>query len=696
MEFRIVHQSSGRIRLRSGLGAFNYDQAYGLEKRLNELPNVIKATANIRNGGLLILHTGDAQQIINFVRGIDIASIEDKEPNERKEIRKLTKYFVGKVVRKTCWHLLAKWCLPLPLRIVRTVWNYIPYFTSGCSSLVQAKLNVPVLDAVSIGLSIGTRSYQTAGSIMYLLSVTELLEEYTKRKTKVALASSLDLNIDRVWKVDGKRLVQVAIDEIKQGDVVRIEAGNLVPVDGTVLRGEAEVNQAGMTGESEAVPKREGLTVYAGTTVETGSIDVRVEAVGNDSRIAGILAMIDKSEALKAQIQSKAESLADSMVPFSLLAAGMIYLLTRNVTKTLSVLMVDYSCALKLATPITVISAMKEASERRIMVKGGKFLELFAKADTMIFDKTGTLTSACPKVSQVIPLKEGVEPDFILRTAACLEEHFPHSMARAVVRKAQEEELNHEEEHAEVDYIVAHGIASMLHGQKVLVGSYHFLFEDEGIPMTDKLNTLIRGNAAGKSNIFLAIGGEAIGMIGIDDPPRPEAEQALAELKELGIKHLVMLTGDGEASAHAVSQKLGIDEYHSQVLPEDKASYVKNIKEQGHIVCMVGDGINDSPALSCSDVSVAMKDSSDIAREVADIALLSDSLTSLAELRRLSTATINRIEKNYRFIVGFNSSLILLGAFGLITPALSALLHNASTLYVSAASTREFLPTDAE
>jgi P-type E1-E2 ATPase len=339
---------------------------------------------------------------------------------------------------------------------------------------------------------------------------------------------------------------------------------------------------------------------------------------------------------------------------------------------------------------------MKEASERRIMVKGGKFLELFAKADTMIFDKTGTLTSACPKVSQVIPLKEGVEPDFILRTAACLEEHFPHSMARAVVRKAQEEELNHEEEHAEVDYIVAHGIASMLHGQKVLVGSYHFLFEDEGIPMTDKLNTLIRGNAAGKSNIFLAIGGEAIGMIGIDDPPRPEAEQALAELKELGIKHLVMLTGDGEASAHAVSQKLGIDEYHSQVLPEDKASYVKNIKEQGHIVCMVGDGINDSPALSCSDVSVAMKDSSDIAREVADIALLSDSLTSLAELRRLSTATINRIEKNYRFIVGFNSSLILLGAFGLITPALSALLHNASTLYVSAASTREFLPTDAE
>ena len=499
--------------------------------------------------------------------------------------------------------------------MAKAFWNYGSYFRRGMAGLGSGRLNVAVLDAVSIGVSIGTRAYGTANSIMFLLSISDLLENYTRKKTRAALAASLSINVDQVWRVEKDGMRQVPMEQIRPGDKIRVDAGNVIPVDGAVLSGEAEVNQAAMTGESEAAAKQEGSVVFAGTTLETGSLVIRVDAMGDQSRINNIIALI----------------------------------------------------------------------------KGGKFMELFARADTIVFDKTGTLTSACPQVTQIVPLSD-CSREYILKTAACLEEHFPHSVARAVVRKALEEGLHHEEEHAEVEYIVAHGISSRLHGKKVLVGSYHFLFEDEGIPLTEEQRQTIRSHARGKSNIFLAIGRRAIGMIGVSDPPRPEARETIARLKRQGISSIIMLTGDSESAARAISRQLGITEYRSQVLPEDKARFIQQLKQSGRTVCMVGDGINDSPALSCADVSVSMKDSSDIAREVADISLLSSSLSELAVLRELSCAVLEKIERNYRFIVGFNTSLILLGMFGLITPALSAFLHNASTVYVSARSTRRCLP----
>lgn len=691
MIYQVVHHSPGRLRVRCGRRAFNHDQAFGIERSLLELPHVRQASTNVHNGSILVLHDASAPDgLLRFLSALDTASLRDREPEERADARKLASSFSGKIIRKTGGYLFSRMFLPAPLRILKAFWNYAPYMCRGLSGLGRGKLNVAVLDAVSIGVSLGTKAYGTANSIMFLLSVSDLLEDYTRKKTKAALAASLSLNVDQVWKVekDGMRLAP--LEQIQAGDNIRIDAGSVIPVDGTVISGEAEVNQAAMTGEAAAAAKQEGSTVFAGTTLETGSLVIRVDAVGSQSRIHNIISMIDRSEELKARIQSRAETLADSIAPFSLLTAGLLFLGTRNITKALAVLMVDYSCAIKLATPISVISAMKEAAGRKIMIKGGKFMELFARTDTIVFDKTGTLTSACPQVTQVIPLGRHT-PEYILKTAACLEEHFPHSVARAVVRKALEEGLHHEEEHAEVEYVVAHGISSRLHGRKVLVGSYHFLFEDEGIPLTEEQRDIIRRHSKDKSNIFLAIGRRAIGMIGVSDPPRPEAKEAIARLKELGISSIVMLTGDSESAAHAASRQLGITEYRSQVLPEDKAAFIQRLKQSGKVVCMVGDGINDSPALSCADVSVSMKDSSDIAREVADISLLSSSLNELAVLRELSCAVLEKIERNYRFIVGINSSLILLGAFGFITPALSAFLHNASTLYVSARSTRPCL-----
>ena len=486
--------------------------------------------------------------------------------------------------------------------MAKAFWNYGSYFRRGMAGLGSGRLNVAVLDAVSIGVSIGTRAYGTANSIMFLLSISDLLENYTRKKTRAALAASLSINVDQVWRVEKDGMRQVPMEQIRPGDKIRVDAGNVIPVDGAVLSGEAEVNQAAMTGESEAAAKQEGSVVFAGTTLETGSLVIRVDAMGDQSRINNIIALIDHSEELKARIQSRAEKLADSIVPLTLLTAGALFLFTRNISKALSVLMVDYSCAIKLATPISVISAMKEASARKIMIKGGKFMELFARADTIVFDKTGTLTSACPQVTQIVPLSD-CSREYILKTAACLEEHFPHSVARAVVRKALEEGLHHEEEHAEVEYIVAHGISSRLHGKKVLVGSYHFLFEDEGIPLTEEQRQTIRSHARGKSNIFLAIGRRAIGMIGVSDPPRPEARETIARLKRQGISSIIMLTGDSESAARAISRQLGITEYRSQVLPEDKARFIQQLKQSGRTVCMVGDGINDSPALSCADVS---------------------------------------------------------------------------------------------
>ena len=668
MHYQVIHHTPGRLRVRCGRGMFNHDQACGIECRLLKLKGVSSVKATPCNGGVFILYEGaNPQTIFRALDRLRPETLRSHEPEERAEARKLGQSFSLKIAGKVSSFLLCKLFLPPPLRMAKAFWNYGSYFRRGMAGLGSGRLNVAVLDAVSIGVSIGTRAYGTANSIMFLLSISDLLENYTRKKTRAALAASLSINVDQVWRVEKDGMRQVPMEQIRPGDKIRVDAGNVIPVDGAVLSGEAEVNQAAMTGESEAA------------------------AMGDQSRINNIIALIDHSEELKARIQSRAEKLADSIVPLTLLTAGVLFLFTRNISKALSVLMVDYSCAIKLATPISVISAMKEASARKIMIKGGKFMELFARADTIVFDKTGTLTSACPQVTQIVPLSD-CSREYILKTAACLEEHFPHSVARAVVRKALEEGLHHEEEHAEVEYIVAHGISSRLHGKKVLVGSYHFLFEDEGILLTEEQRQTIRSHARGKSNIFLAIGRRAIGMIGVSDPPRPEARETIARLKRQGISSIIMLTGDSESAARAISRQLGITEYRSQVLPEDKARFIKQLKQSGRTVCMVGDGINDSPALSCADVSVSMKDSSDIAREVADISLLSSSLSELAVLRELSCAVLEKIERNYRFIVGFNTSLILLGMFGLITPALSAFLHNASTVYVSARSTRRCLP----
>ena len=685
MHYQVIHHTPGRLRVRCGRGMFNHDQACGIECRLLKLKGVSSVKATPCNGGVFILYEGaNPQTIFRALDRLRPETLRSHEPEERAEARKLGQSFSLKIAGKVSSFLLCKLFLPPPLRMAKAFWNYGSYFRRGMAGLGSGRLNVAVLDAVSIGVSIGTRAYGTANSIMFLLSISDLLENYTRKKTRAALAASLSINVDQVWRVEKDGMCQVPMEQIRPGDRIRVDAGNVIPVDGAVLSGEAEVNQAAMTGESEAAAKQEGSVVFAGTTLETGSLVIRVDAMGDQSRINNIIALIDHSEELKARIQSRAEKLADSIVPLTLLTAGALFLFTRNISKALS-------CAIKLATPISVISAMKEASARKIMIKGGKFMELFARADTIVFDKTGTLTSACPQVTQIVPLSD-CSREYILKTAACLEEHFPHSVARAVVRKALEEGLHHEEEHAEVEYIVAHGISSRLHGKKVLVGSYHFLFEDEGIPLTEEQRQTIRSHARGKSNIFLAIGRRAIGMIGVSDPPRPEARETIARLKRQGISSIIMLTGDSESAARAISRQLGITEYRSQVLPEDKARFIQQLKQSGRTVCMVGDGINDSPALSCADVSVSMKDSSDIAREVADISLLSSSLSELAVLRELSCAVLEKIERNYRFIVGFNTSLILLGMFGLITPALSAFLHNASTVYVSARSTRRCLP----
>lgn len=693
MHYQVIHHTPGRLRVRCGRNIFNHNQAYGIECKLLQQKGVYSVKTTPCNGGILILYKGDiSSSVLRTLDKLSPENLHSHEPEERIEARKLTRAFSLRIAGKISSFILCKLLLPPPVRIARAFWNYSSYFYKGLAGLSQGKLNVAVLDAVSIGISIGTKSYGTANSIMFLLSISDLLEHYTRKKTHVALASSLSLHVDCVWKEEKDRIHQVPLEQICPGDKIRVQAGNVIPVDGTVISGEAEINQSTMTGESEAVLKKEGSVVFAGTTIESGSLLIRVNAVGDQSRINNIISLIDNSEELKARIQSKAEKLADSIVPYSLLTAATLFLFTQNISKALSVLMVDYSCAIKLATPISVISAMKEAASRKIMIKGGKFMELFAKADTIVFDKTGTLTSACPQVTQIIPLSN-CSKEFILKTAACLEEHFPHSVARAIVRKAQEEGLMHEEEHAEVEYIVAHGISSRLHGKKVLVGSYHFLFEDEHIPITENQKQIIHHQAKDKSNIFLAIGRKIIGMIGVSDPPRPEAINTIAKLKQQGITSVIMLTGDSESAACSISRHLGITEYHSQLLPEDKALFINKLKERGKIVCMVGDGINDSPALSCADVSVAMKDSSDIARGVADISLLSNSLSDLIVLRELSCNALAKIENNYRFIVSFNTALIILGIFGFISPALSAFLHNASTVYVSARSTRHCLPS---
>ena len=578
----------------------------------------------------------------------------------------------------------------MPIRTVITGVKSVKYIYQGIHTLLQRKIEVPVLDATAIGVSMFRGDISTAGSVMFLLGIGEILEEWTHKKSVDDLARSMSLNISRVWLCNDGQEMLVPTTEIQTGDLVRVHMGNMVPFDGTVAEGEAMVNQASLTGESEPVRKYIESTVYAGTVVEEGELTIRVKETNGSSKFDKIVTMIEESEKLKSGLESKAEHLADRLVPYTLLGTGITYLLTRNMTKAISVLMVDFSCALKLAMPISVLSAIREASNYHVTVKGGRYLEAMAEADTIVFDKTGTLTKAQPTVKQVVAFN-GMSENELLRIAACLEEHFPHSMAKAVVQAAIDRHLVHEELHSKVEYIVAHGISSKINDKKVVIGSYHFVFEDEKCAVPDGMMEEFDKLPSECSHLFMAIDHELAAVICIEDPLREEAAAVVRKLKETGISKVVMMTGDSDRTAKAIAARVGVDEYYSEVLPEDKASFVEEEKKAGRKVIMIGDGINDSPALSAADIGIAISDGAEIAREIADITVGADSLNELVTLKLISDGLMKRIHKNYRFIVGFNTGLIVLGVAGILQPATSALLHNTSTLMIGLKSMQDIL-----
>ena len=605
--------------------------------------------------------------------------------------RALNREYQDRLVGMVCARMARKLFLPAPIRAAYTAVKSVRYLMRGLRCVAKRRLQVEVLDALSIGVSLARGDFNTAGSVMFLLKLGELLEEWTHKKSVGDLARSMQLNVDQAWLVTEGEDVLTPIHQIAAGDCIRVRAGNLIPLDGTVTEGEAMVNQASLTGESVPVAKREGSLVYAGTVVEEGSVVFRAAGATGTSRYDRVVEMIENSQQLQSASANRALRLADRLVPYSLLGTAVTYLLTRNVTRAISILMVDFSCALKLSIPLAFLSAMGEANRRHVTVKGGNYLELLSQADTIVFDKTGTLTRACPSVADVVTFG-GHDADEMLRLAACLEEHFPHSMANAVVRAAQEKNLHHDEMHSTVEYLVAHGIASTVYGQRVVIGSYHFVFEDENCVVPAEERDKFAALPDSCSHLYLAVAGELAAVICISDPLRPEATQALKELRQLGFRHIVMMTGDNQRTAAAVAAQAGVDEFHSEVLPGDKASFVAAQREAGRTVVMVGDGINDAPALSEASVGIAISDGAAIAREIADITIAADDLFALADLKRLADALMGRIRSNYRFIMGFNGTLIVLGAMGILPPATSALLHNVSTLGIGLRSMTPLLP----
>ncbi len=697
MIYDIVYDKGTRLRVRAGKEAFTKEETYGLSETLLEYAFIDEVNISHRNGSILINYNDISKkdEILHILDKISQADLYEGKATDNISLAEISNDFFFRLSKHVLKRYLFKIILPIPFRKMRMLYRATHYLYHGLDSLTSFRADVALLDGTAIAASLITRNYKSVGSMMFLLSISDMLEDYTMQKTKSTLKSSLALNIDSVWKVDvddeGNEIEsQFPLSEIKKGDKIRIRTGAIIPVDGVIADGDAMINEASMTGESLAVHKSEGKAVHAGTVVEEGSIVIEVRSVNDETRLNKIIDMIEDSEELKASIQSKAEKLADSIVPYSLLTTALTYLLTGNTSKALAVLMVDFSCAIKLTTPISVISAMKEASDNRMMVKGGKHLEAYANADTIVFDKTGTLTNAHPVLEKVIPCGK-YERDEVLRIAACIEEHFAHSVATAIVKKAEEEGLHHEEDHSEVEYIVAHGISTTYDGKKAIIGSRHFVEEDEGIKFTKKQQKIIEENIKEYSVIYLAIGKKLQGILCISDPVRDEAHDVISQLKELGITNVVMLTGDSENAANKIANDLGITQYRSQVLPEDKANIIQELKDEGHQVIMVGDGINDSPALSAADVSVAMRNSSDIAREVADISLLSDDLYDLVTLRKLSTGMLDKINANYRHIVMFNGSLIGLGLLGIIPPTTTSLLHNLSTMLFGLSSTKSVL-----
>ena len=682
MKFYIKHESRGRIRIHLAQKRMSSVQAETLLYYLQNQNQVSFAKVYDRTGDAVICYEGERAAVIRMIQLFHYEEVELPTGLLESSGRALNNEYQEKLISKVIYHFGRKWLLPAPIRAIYTTVVSVKYIWKGIQTLAQGKIEVPVLDATAIGVSMLRGDYGTAGSVMFLLGVGELLEEWTHKKSVGDLARSMSLNVGKVWlKKDGQEIL-VPSEKIVAGDEIVVHMGNLIPFDGEVSNGEGMVNQASLTGESVPVRRTLGSVVYAGTVLEEGELTILVKQTGGSSRYEKITAMIEESEKLKSGLESKAEHLADRLVPYSLGGTALTYLLTRNATKALSILMVDFSCALKLAMPISVLSAIREANQHKITVKGGKFLEAVAEADTIVFDKTGTLTKAQPTVAEVVSFSETKSPDELLRIAACLEEHFPHSMAKAVVDAAKEKHLDHEEMHSKVEYIVAHGISTTINGEKAIIGSYHFVFEDENSIIPEGMEEKFRHLPEEYSHLYLALEGVLAAVICIEDPLRPEAAEIIRQLKKAGLKKIVMMTGDSERTAKAIAKKVGVDEYYAEVLPEDKANFVEKEKAEGRKVIMIGDGINDSPALSAADVGIAISEGAEIAREIADITVAADDLAEILVLRMLSNRLMKRIHKNYRFIVTFNAGLIQLGVGGILQPTTSALLHNTSTLYI--------------
>ncbi|WP_077598312.1 heavy metal translocating P-type ATPase [Olsenella urininfantis] len=698
MHYTIVSDLPGRLRLRCAAGLFDEEEARGVSYALMRREGVRHAEVHPANGSILVsFEPAYRQRLLDAVSGLDVLDLPREQVGMEPfagqiELAAENNRFATSLVRLVACRQLRKLLLPAPIRMAWTLLCSLRFVLDGLRHLARGELTVEVLDATAIVASLLRGSFAEAGTVMFLLNVSSQLERHVQSRAHLALKEGMVTRPAAVWAIQDGKDVRVSMEDVRLGMLLRLGAGSVLPVDGCVVSGEGQIDEAPMTGESRLVSKRPGSTVYAGTALEEGDLVVRVTAEPGNSRIDGIATLVEESAGLKATVQGKAEKLADRLVPLNLLAFFGILALSRNVEKAMVVLMVDFSCAIKLSTPVAVMSAMNEAASRDTVVKGGKYLEAFARADTIVFDKTGTLTHATPKVERVLSFHGCEGEDELLRYAACIEEHFPHSMARAIVAEADRRQLGHRDElHAKVEYVVAHGISTLIDERRVIIGSGHFVFEDEGVPKPAGLDELLEREAPTASVVYMAFDGILVGAICICDPLRKEARSALSRLRGLGVKNMVMLTGDSESCAAHVASQLGIDSYHARVLPEFKSSYVNELKAAGHTVIMVGDGINDSPALAAADVSVAMSDASDIARAVSDVAIQDCSLESLVTMRVLSQRLMARIRTDYRLIVGFNSSLIVAGVAGLMPVATAAYLHNGSTLAAVALNTRRLL-----
>ena len=690
MRFKIEHEIRGRVRLHICQKRMTCRQADQLEYFLTKLNGVISVKVVERNQDVVICYSDNREEMLRAIQRFSYEKAEAPESYLQNSGREMNGEYWEKMVNHVVLHYGKKIFLPLPVRTFLTTLKSVKYIWKGVRTLAKCRIEVPVLDATAIGVSMLRGDFSTASSVMFLLGFGEILEDWTHKKSVDDLARSMSLNVSKVWLITEDSEVQVGTDEIKPGDRVRIHMGTVIPFDGIVTEGEAMVNEASLTGESMPVAKHESSYVYAGTVMEEGELTIRVKETSGSTKFEKIVTMIEETEKLKSAVESKAEHLADRLVPYTLAGTALTYALTRNVTKALSILMVDFSCALKLAMPISVLAAIREANAHHITVKGGKFLEAVAEADTIVFDKTGTLTKAQPTVVDVVSFN-GDSKENLLRLAACMEEHFPHSMAKAVMDAAKERGLTHEEMHSKVEYIVAHGISTMVDGRKAIIGSHHFVFEDEKCTIPVGKEELFRNLPEEYSHLYLGIEGKLAAVICIEDPLRPEAPEVIKPLRKAGFTQIVMMTGDSDRTAKAIAARVGVDKYYSEVLPEDKAKFVEEAKAQGRKVLMVGDGINDSPALSAADVGIAISDGAELAREIADITIGADDLSVMVTLKEISNGLMDKIHKNYRRIVGINGSLIALGVTGVIQPTMSALLHNTSTLLIGMDSMKSVL-----